>query len=567
MSTADWIVLVITILGIVLYGVWKSRNTKDIDAYLLADKKFRWYQVGLSVMATQASAITFLSAPGQGYADGMRFVQFYFGLPLAMVVLCITFVPIFHKLKVFTAYEYLEERFDSKTRTFTSFLFLLQRGLSTGISIYAPAIILSTILRVDVSYTTVLTGIVVIFYTMYGGTKAVSYTQMLQMIIIFSGMAMAGYMVVHLLPKDVGFNDALHIAGKMGRTKTIETHFNLKDRYNIWSGLIGGLFLQLSYFGTDQSQVGRYLTGKSITQSRLGLVMNGLIKIPMQFLIIMIGTLVFAFYQYHTPPVFFNRAEVDKIRQSSYSADFRRLENEYSVLHADKRKTVDRLVTAVHNKDDAAIPALRTELQTKDAAAAKVRTEAIGLMKQNSHDASPDSFNDTNYIFLSFVTEYLPVGMIGLLVAIIFLASMGSIAGGLNSLASSSVIDFYRRHYRKDASDRGYLMACRWMTVGWGVFCILTALYANHVGNLIEAVNILGSLFYGTILGIFLVAFYIKRIGGTAVFYAALIAEVVVVVIWQMDCMAFLWLNVVGCLLVILFAVVIQAVPRIRSTD
>lgn len=559
MSNTDWLVLIITILFIILYGLWKSRGTKDIEGFLLADRQLPWYQVGLSVMATQASAITFLSAPGQGYADGMRFVQFYFGLPLAMVVLCITFIPIFHKLNVYTAYEYLEKRFDNKTRSLTAFLFLLQRGLSTGISIYAPAIILSTILNIGITYTTLFTGGLVIVYTVYGGTKAVSYTQMLQMAIIFGGLFMAGYMVVHLLPEGVGFTDALHIAGKMGRTKTIETNFDLKDRYNIWSGIIGGFFLQLSYFGTDQSQVGRYLTGKSIAQSRLGLVMNGLVKIPMQFLIILIGTLVFAFYQFHAPPVFFNKPEVAKVEQGPYSQDYKKLEASYYALHATKKEQVHTLVDALHKNDEQTVDAMRTELQRADSQATGIRKSVIGLMKKNDPHASPDSFNDTNYVFLTFVTEYLPVGMVGLLVAIIFLASMGSIAGGLNSLASSTVIDFYKRYYKKQGSDKLYLSVSRWMTVAWGVFCIITALYAGQVGNLIEAVNILGSLFYGTILGIFLVAFYLKNIDGTAVFYAALLGECFVVVAWWLDIMAFLWLNVVGCLLVVLFAWLIHA--------
>jgi SSS family transporter len=315
MSIIDWIILIITLLSIVLYGVWKSRGTKNIQGFLLADKKLPWYHVGLSVMATQASAITFLSAPGQAYSDGLRFVQFYFGLPLAMVVLCITFVPIFHKLNVYTAYEYLEKRFDNKTRSLTAFLFLLQRGLSTGITIYAPAIILSAILHIDITYTILFNGLLVISYTVYGGTKAVSYTQLFQMSIIFFGLFLAAYMVIHLLPENVGFMDALHIAGKMNKLNAIDTKFDLNNRYNIWSGIIGGFFLQLSYFGTDQSQVGRYLTGSSITQSRLGLVMNGLIKIPMQFLILLIGTLVFTFYQFHQAPVFFNQVEVNRIQE------------------------------------------------------------------------------------------------------------------------------------------------------------------------------------------------------------------------------------------------------------
>ncbi len=563
MSTADWVVLGLTLLTIIIYGVWKSKGNKNIDGYLLADKQIPWYGVGLSVMATQASAITFLSAPGQAYSDGLRFVQFYFGLPLAMIVLCVTFIPIFHRLKVYTAYEYLEKRFDNKTRSLTAFLFLLQRGLSTGITIYAPSIILSAILQIDITYTTVLTGIVVILYTVYGGTRAVSYTQMLQMGIIFSGLLMAGYMVVRMLPEEVGFTDALHIAGKMGRANAIDTKFDLNNRYNIWSGLIGGLFLQLSYFGTDQSQVGRYLTGKSISESRLGLVMNGLVKIPMQFLILMIGTLVFAFYQFNAPPVFFNPVEVEKIRASEYGPQYQKLEGAYLEAHARKRQEVSKLVPALDAGNEASIDQIRAAMQRADGESAAIRDSVTSLMKQSNPKADT---NDTNYVFLTFVTTYLPVGMVGLLIAIIFLASMGSTASGLNSLASTTVVDFYKRFIRTDGSEHLYLSASRWATVAWGIFCVIVALYAGRLGNLIEAVNILGSLFYGTILGIFLVAFYLKRVDGHAVFIAALIAEVLVVFVWLADWMAFLWLNVVGCLLVIVLSLLLQLVMPSKKT-
>ncbi|MEO6305282.1 MAG: sodium:solute symporter [Bacteroidia bacterium] len=555
MSLIDWLVLSITLLFIILYGIWKSRGTKNIDGYLLADRKLPWYHVGLSVMATQASAITFLSAPGQGYSDGLRFVQFYFGLPLAMVVLCITFIPMFNKLKVFTAYEFLENRFDNKTRSLTAFLFLLQRGLSTGITIYAPAIILSTILNVDIFYTIIFNGLVVIVYTVYGGTKAVSYTQVLQMSIIFGGLFLAAYMVVHLLPENVSFTDALHIAGKMNRLNAIDTTFDLNNRYNIWSGIIGGFFLQLSYFGTDQSQVGRYLTGSSVTQSRLGLIMNGLVKIPMQFFILLIGVLMFTFYQFNQPPVFFNKVEVNKIESSSYKETYKGLEQNYALLNNEKRKEVEKLVTAVHKKDETEIEIARLKVQEADKKAIVIKKEVMSLMKKN--DPKADT-NDTNYVFLSFVTQKLPVGIVGILIAIIFLAAMGSTASGLNSLASTTVVDFYKRIFKKSESDAGYLSASRWITLAWGLFCIVVAFYASSLGNLIEAVNILGSLFYGTILGIFLVAFYMKWVGGTAVFYAALIAEAFIVYAWIVDLTAFLWLNVIGCLLVMFFAFVIQ---------
>lgn len=557
MSIIDWIVLGITLLSIIVYGIWKSRGTKNIESYLLADRQLPWYHVGLSVMATQASAITFLSAPGQGYTDGLRFVQFYFGLPLAMVVLCITFIPIFHKLNVYTAYEYLEKRFDNKTRTLTAFLFLIQRGLSTGITIYAPAIILSTILNIDITYTIIANGLLVITYTVYGGTKAVSYTQLFQMSIIFAGLFLAAYMVIHILPDEVGFIDALHIAGKMDRLNAIDTKFDLNNKYNLWSGIIGGFFLQLSYFGTDQSQVGRYLTGKSITQSRLGLVMNGLIKIPMQFFILLIGVLVFTFYQFNQAPVFFNKVEVNRIENSSYKNEYKVLENQYKDANTKKQIEINSLVSALHQHDEQAISVARTKVKEANQKSEAIRLEVKKLMEKNNPAADT---NDSNYIFLTFVTQNLPIGIVGLLIAIIFLAAMGSTASGLNSLASTTVVDFYKRYFKKEESEKGYLSASRWTTVAWGIFCIITALYASKLGNLIEAVNILGSLFYGTILGIFLVAFYMKNINGTSVFYAALIAELFIIYAWLIDLTAFLWLNVIGCLLVMVLSYIIHLI-------
>lgn len=554
MSSIDWLILLLTLFSIVLYGVWKSRGTKNIQGFLLADKALPWYHIGLSVMATQASAITFLSAPGQAYSDGLRFVQFYFGLPLAMVVVCIAFIPIFQRLNVYTAYEYLEKRFDSKTRTLTAFLFLLQRGLSTGITIYAPAIVLSTILHIDITYTILFNGLIVIGYTVYGGTKAVSYTQLFQMTIIFAGLFLAAYMVIHLLPDNVGFTDALHIAGKMNKLNAIDTRFDLNNRYNLWSGVIGGFFLQLSYFGTDQSQVGRYLTGSSIAQSRLGLIMNGLIKIPMQFFILLIGALVFTFYQFNQPPVFFNKVEVDKIENSAYKKEFEQLKYDYMMSQKEKLIRVNELVTALHTDDIRAIDELRGIIQDANKKSTGIRNQVVDLMKKN--DAAADT-NDTNYVFLIFVTEHLPKGIVGLLIAIIFLAAMGSTASGLNSLASTTVVDFYKRLSKKE-TEQADLSASRWSTIAWGLFCIVVALYASKLGNLIEAVNILGSLFYGTILGIFLVAFFLKQISGNAVFIAAILAEAFIVYAWMTNLTAFLWLNVIGCLLVMLLSILIQ---------
>jgi len=555
MSGLDWAVLIFTLIVIVSYGMYKSRGAQNIQGYLLASQSSPWYSVCLSVMATQASAITFLAAPGLAFSSGMSFVQFYFGLPLAMIVLCITFVPIFHRLKVYTAYEYLEQRFDLNTRALTAFLFLIQRGLSTGITIYAPSIILSTILDINTTYTTLCIGGIVVAYTVYGGSKAVSYTQMLQMSIIFLGLFAAGIMVVHLLPADIGFGRAISIAGKMGRTNAIDFKFDWNNQYNVWSGLIGGFFLQLSYFGTDQSQVGRYLTGASVSQSRLGLLMNGLVKIPMQFLILLIGVLVFTFYQYNRPPVFFNSFELNKLERSSYNPQLNRLKAEYEQTFKEKQSGVNKLSKALELGDQTEINQQRIFLQQADEHTKSVRKRVTELMLKNDRDAD---INDNNYVFLSFVTRYLPKGLIGLLIAIIFLASMGSTASALNSLASTSVIDIYKRLLNKEASDEKYLAASRWSTVLWGLICIGMALYASKIGNLLEAVNILGSYIYGTILGVFLVAFYIRHVNGKAVFYAAIITEVIVCVCGWQKVVAYLWLNLIGCVLVVLIAMLIQ---------
>jgi SSS family transporter len=494
MSLADWIVLGATILLIVVYGLWKSGSNKNIDQFLVGGRSLSWYHIGFSVMATQASAITFLSAPGQAYSDGMRFVQFYFGLPLAMIVLCITFVPIFHRLKVYTAYEFLEQRFDLKTRALTSILFLIQRGLSTGIAIYAPAIILSTILNINTTYTTLFIGGLVTFYTVLGGTKAVSYTQLLQMSIIFLGMFAAGALVVVLLPHHIGFTQAVKLAGKLGKMNVIDWEFDPASRYNIWSGLIGGFFLQLSYFGTDQSQVGRYLTGSSVGQSRMGLIMNGLIKIPMQFCILLIGILVFTFYQFNKPPMFFNQYEVKQVKESAYAKEYSKLERNYEIAFEQRKITADRLIKAVDSKDQEQIHQAQFFLKLAEHETDDIREQGIELMKKNNKQADTD---DTNYVFLNFVTHYLPRGMIGLLIAIVFLASMGSTASALNSLASTSVVDIYKRTINPGASDKNYLTASRLATVFWGMVCIGMALYAGKMGNLLEAVNQLGSYIYG----------------------------------------------------------------------
>ncbi|MBP6334708.1 MAG: sodium:solute symporter [Bacteroidia bacterium] len=551
MSILDWIVLVGTLLFIVIYGIWKSRGSKNIEGYLLADKSMPWYVVGISIMATQASAITFLSAPGQAYTDGMRFVQFYFGLPIAMVVLSITFVPIFHRLKVFTAYEFLEERFDLKTRALAAFLFLVQRGLACGLTIYAPSIILSSILGWNIYSTNLIMGGLVVLYTVAGGTKAVSITQMHQMAVIFIGMFIAGYMVLHLIPDNLNLSESLKVAGSMGKLNVVDFSFDLKNQYNIWSGLIGGFFLALAYFGTDQSQVGRYLSGKSVGQSRLGLLFNGIIKIPMQFLILMIGALLFVFYQFHQPPVHFNRVETEKITASQYADEFENLNKKYEILYTEKQSHLGNLTTAIRAKDDISKEQHASQLSVKEEEMKKVRTEVMQLMKKNDPRAET---NDTNYIFLSFVTRFLPAGLIGLLIAVIFSASMSSTSSELNALASTTVVDIVKRFSKKERNEKEYLGVSRWVTVMWGAYAIFVAMFANQLGSLIEAVNKLGSLFYGTILGIFVVAFYFKKIKGANVFYAALTAEACVLISFWFDLTAFLWLNLIGCILVILFA-------------
>lgn len=562
MSSIDWIVLILTLLSIVAYGIYKSKNVKTIDGYILSDRSLPWYTVGLSVMATQASAITFLSAPGLAYTSGMSFVQFYFGLPLAMIVLCVTFIPIFHKLKVYTAYEFLEKRFDVNTRVLTASLFLIQRGISTGITIFAPAIILSSVLHVDLTLTTLGIGSLVVIYTVYGGTKAVSYTQLLQMGIIFAGLLLAGILVVHLLPTNIGFRDALHIAGKSGKTNAIDFKLDLSNQYTVWTGLIGGFFLQLSYFGTDQSQVGRYLTGASIKESRMGLLMNGLLKVPMQFCILLIGILVFAYYQYHTPPLFFNEAEVNKLEQSEHRETYKGIMQKHEQISQEKTLVIQNLTSALDQDDETKVDGIRSQLQEYNNQEKVLREDLVKLMKKNDVEADT---NDNNYIFLRFVIDVFPKGLIGLLIAIIFLASMGATASAINSLSSTTVIDIYKRFVKKGADDAHYLLASRISTLCWGIFTVIIALYANKLGNLLEAVNILGSLFYGTILGIFLVAFYAKSISGRAVFIAALITEVIIISLWKMDIMAFLWLNPIGAALVILFGFLIQALLPKRA--
>lgn len=576
MSLADWIVLVLTLLGIVAYGLYKSRTSRNLDGYFLSNRSLPWGLVLLSIMGTQASAITFLSAPGQAYTDGMRFVQYYFGIPLAMVVISVFFVPIFHRLKVYTAYEYLEQRFDGKTRTLTSLLFFLQRGLSTGISVFAPSIILSSLLGWDIIWTNLFMGGLLIIYTMSGGAKAVAYTQQIQLFIVFTGMFLAAYMVVKMLPAEVGFADALEVGGKLGKLNIIttgitENGFNWSDQYNLLSGIIGGFFLALSYFGTDQSQVGRYLTARSLTESRMGLLMNGIVKVPMQFLILLIGVLVFTFYQFNNAPIFFNEVQLKKLEASPYKDSLKIVQGQYAAVAAQKQKTVLAYTQARHAGEKAQASASLASLQALQKESDSLRKKVVSWL--NKKVPGGDG-NDTNYIFLRFVVDHLPVGLVGLLIAIIFLASWGSIAAAINSLASCSMVDFHRRFTkRKDSSEDEYRLS-KWYTLGWGIFCIIVAMFTYNIGNsLIEAVNILGSLFYGVILGVFLVAFFIKRItNSNPVFWGAILAQLLVLFVFILTKvgvfkMGFLWLNPIGAFGVVGFTMLLEKIMAARKNN
>lgn len=563
MSTLDWIFLSATLAFIILYGIFKNRKNKNIDGFFLGNKSLPWYHVGLSVMATQASAITFLSAPGQAFTDGMGFIQFYFGLPLAMVVLSITFIPIFNRLKVFTAYEYLEGRFDGRVRVFTALLFLVQRGLSTGISIYAPSIILSTIFGWDIFWTNAFMGGTVLTYTLIGGTKAISHTHIQQMIIVTAAMVFAGIMVVQLLPADIGVIDAVKVAGKAGKVNIINLEFNPKEKYNVWSGILAGFFLQLSYFGTDQSQVGRYLTAKDTTQSRLGLLFNGLLKIPMQFGILFIGILVFVFYQFNTSPLFFNQVETDKLLNSQYANEYRALELEHKANAEIKKAEIYKLHEAIQSEDEAQISAAQQAIQIGEDKFKALKAKVSDLIKKNNPEGDA---GDINYIFIRFILDHLPHGFIGLLIAVIFSASMGSVASAYNSLAACTVIDVLKKRKSWDHTESKELMISKLITIFWAIFCIIVAFFANKLGSsMIELVNVLGSWFYGIILGIFLVAFYYKKIGAKAIFYSAVISQVLIILIWKFELVAYLWLNPIGCILVFSFAWVFQQILNFRK--
>lgn len=557
----DWTVLLGTLFFIVAFGVWKSRGSKNIKGYLLGDKSSNWWTIGLSVMATQASAITFLSTPGQAYMEGMGFVQFYFGLPLAMVVISTVFIPLYYKLKVYTAYQFLEKRFDNKTRMLTASLFLLQRGLAAGITIYAPAIILSQIIGWNLKFTIFFIGALVIIYTVSGGTKAVSQTHKQQMAVIFLGMFIAFGFLISFLTDRMDFSSGVELAGALGKMEVIDWEFNPSSRYNIWSGILGGFFLQLSYFGTDQSQVQRYLSGSSVKESRLGLMFNALLKIPMQFFILFVGVLVFLFYQFVIPPLHFNQANVDMVKQSEYAAQYEELEEQQAELFSEKQRLFGEFKGGNRSQ------ALKSEISQISEEEFALMNESKEIIKQAEPIAETQ---DDDYIFITFVINFLPVGIVGLLLAVIFSAAMSSTSAELNALASTTTVDIYKRNIKKDGDEKHYLSRSKWFTFLFGIFAIGFAALASLFDNLIEAVNILGSLFYGTILGVFLVAFFIKWVKGNAVFIAALIAQAVIILLYSLNRLevidlGYLWYNLIAPGLVIALAMLIQRLNKSKD--
>lgn len=564
MSIIDWIVLCVTLAFIIYLGIKKGQGQTGTDSYILAGKNMPWYTVLIGIMATQASAITFISGPGQAYSDGMRFLQYYFGLPIAMVVISAVFIPYFQKQKTFTAYQFLDQRFDRKTRLFTGFLFLFSRGISTGLSVFAPAIVLSAIFNWNIALCTVLIGGFLIIYTYIGGAQSIASTQKVQFAIILTAMLIAGFMVVKYLPEGVTFSDALYIAGKSDKLNVINTQFDLNDKYNIWSGLIGGFFLALSYFGTDQSQVGRYLTGKDLKQARMGILMNGIVKIPMQFLILLLGTLIFSLFVFIKGPVFYNAKAIEEVRKVA-PAELADIEQKHAALSEENRQTAMTMIQARAADDGSEEQSQTASLQHGLAEMKGQKKEIAQLISDHELTVEKD---DVNYVFLYFVKNYLPMGVVGLIFAIIFLASWGSISAALNSLASATLIDFHQVLRQQKMSPKEELKYARLYTLLWGLFSIGVAIFiATRMSSLIEAVNVLGSLFYGPILGIFLVAFFFKKIKGSATFWAAVVAEVIVFICYHLEWVSFLWLNVVGAFAVILFSSLLQIVFNQRARE
>jgi len=562
MQVIDWVVLIITLFFIVFYGAWKTRGSKNVQDYILGNNETPWYTVGISVMATQASAITFLSTPGQAFNDGMGFVQFYFGLPLAMIIICITFIPIYHRLKVYTVYEFLEQRFDLKTRSLAAILFLIQRGFSTGITIYAPAIVLSSILGWNLNLMNIVIGILIIIYTMTGGTKAVNVTQKQQMFIIMSGMFIAFFIILSLLPKEVSFNNALQIAGVNDKMNILDFSLDKEKRYTVWTGLTGGLFLALSYFGTDQSQAQRYLSGKSVRESQMGLVFNALLKVPMQFFILLVGIMVYVFFQFQSVPINFNPNSKASIEKSVYATDYKKLEGELVDIASEKKEVTLAYVNQLNIETDNKV--LKNRIIALGEKEKTLRENAkVLISKANKKNKTTDS----DYVFIHFIIHYLPKGFIGLLLAVIICAAMSSTAAGINSLASTTVIDIYKRNIKTEKSEAHFVRASKGFTLLWGMIAILFACFGTLFENLIQFVNIIGSIFYGTILGIFLVAFYIKYVKAQAIFWAAVFSQIAIFIIYYLaiyifppgkEKLSYLWLNFIGVIITIIVSVTVQ---------
>ena len=569
MQQLDWIILSVTLLFIILYSVYKTRGSKNVEEYILANKETPWWIVGLSVMATQASAITFLSTPGQAYHDGMGFIQFYFGLPIAMIVICIVFIPIYHKYKVFTAYQYLEQRFDLKTRSLAAILFLIQRGLAAGITIYAPSIILSTLLGWNLTLLNIIIGISVIFYTFIGGTKAVNVTQKQQMFVILSGLFVTFYLILHMLPNEMTFSNALHIAGATDKMNILDFSLDTETRYTFWSGITGGFFLMLSYFGTDQTQVGRYLSGKTDRESQLGLIMNGFLKVPMQFFILLTGVMVFVFFQFNPVPLNFNPNNKTLIENSKYKDDYNKLETKLTALAEEKKEY--NLLYIDHLNQNFDNPILRNKLKELAGREKDLRDQAKELIEKVDVKAET---NDKDYVFLHFILHYLPKGLIGLLLAVIISAAMSSSASELTALASTTAIDIYKRNIKTEKSEKHFVYATQFFTLGWGVIAILFACVCTLFENLIQLVNILGSIFYGTVLGIFLVGFLVKFVKGKSIFYSAAISQISIFFIYYyfihiypsgQEKLGYLWLNFIGALLTLVLSIVFQLLLNLRK--
>jgi SSS family transporter len=564
MSILDLVVLFGTLGFIVVYGVWRTKGSKNIQGYLLGDNSMKWATIGLSVMATQASAITFLSTPGYAFENGMDFVQNYFGLPLALIIVSAVFIPIFYKLKVYTAYEFLENRFDLKARLLGALLFLTHRSLAAGITIYAPAIILSTILGWSLSFTILLVGILVIIYTVSGGTKAVSLTQKYQMGVIFLGMFLAFFLIIDYFPEEISLVDSIIIAGKLGKLEAVDFSLDFSKRYTFWSGITGGLFLSLSYFGTDQSQVARYLTGKNVTESRIGLMFNALLKIPMQFFILFVGVMVFVFYQFVQPPVYFKKPAVDNILMQEHRDSYLLLEDQYKENFNAKKLRLFELNNAIENENDQEIRKRSNELNELQERSIAIKNEVKGLILKSNPDYDT---KDSDYVFLTFIMNYLPQGIIGLLLAVIFSAAMSSTSSELNALGSTTTVDIYKRLFSKDGSERHTLIVSKILTAFWGIMAIVFAFIAVQAENLIEAVNIVGSLFYGTILGIFIAAFFIKPIRATSIFFAAIVAEVLILSLHLLNILnivdiGYLWYNVIGFMITIVMGYILSMILK-----